>query len=116
MSGSVINLICVAEGTPTPTVTWLKNLMPLPSDPRYQVTSVGGVGMLSISQAWVLDEGEYNCEVSISNYSFWSMDKATVTVTYGTYHENIVSYLLLINPVFSLCNFLMNGLLLINTL
>ena len=64
--------------------------MPLPSDPRYQVTSVGGVGTLTVSQAWVLDNGEYTCEVSILNYSFWSMDKATVTVTIGMYHENIV--------------------------
>lgn len=62
--GSSPSLLCVAEGSPTPTVTWIRNLMPLNVDPRYLVVSEGGRGVLSIRNATVFDQGQYSCVAS----------------------------------------------------
>ena len=59
--GSSPSLMCVAEGTPTPTITWLKNLLPLTPDPRLVVVSEEGMGVLLIKNATLLDEGQYSC-------------------------------------------------------
>ncbi len=59
--GSTPSFVCVAEGSPTPTVTWLRNLRPLTADPRYTMASEGGRGVLLITNATVFDQGEYSC-------------------------------------------------------
>ena len=65
-AGSIATLLCTAEGYPTPTITWLRNLREIEVNPRYIITSNDGMGVLTISDVTVFDEGEYSCVVTQS--------------------------------------------------
>ena len=64
LDGSTASFLCVAEGTPTPTITWLKNFEELDADPRYTMISRNGTGILLVKNATVFDQGQYSCMAS----------------------------------------------------
>ena len=64
--GENITLSCETRGYPPPFITWLHNLGPLYSNPRYTVMSYYGYGILHIAEAKVSDAGLYYCVV-VSN-------------------------------------------------
>ena len=62
LAGQSVELPCTAGGYPTPTVRWLKDGRPLPSDAR-RVRRLTG---LTISGLRSDDSGSYACEVTNS--------------------------------------------------
>ncbi|XP_069798458.1 hemicentin-1 [Narcine bancroftii] len=59
VKGSPASLTCITDGTPTPTLAWLKETQPLKLGPHMRV---GNQGMLlQISAADVNDSGKYAC-------------------------------------------------------
>lgn len=56
--GKTMVLHCAAVGVPTPTISWLKNNIPLQNSNRITVTSGGA---LIIKSAVPQDVGEYLC-------------------------------------------------------
>ncbi|XP_034745933.1 Down syndrome cell adhesion molecule-like protein 1 homolog isoform X1 [Etheostoma cragini] len=61
-AGQSIELPCIAGGYPSPTVRWLKDGRPLPSDARWTRRLTG----LTISDLKQEDSGSYACEVTNS--------------------------------------------------
>lgn len=61
-AGQSIELPCIAGGYPNPTVRWLKDGRPLPSDARWTRRLTG----LTISDLRQEDSGSYACEVTNS--------------------------------------------------
>lgn len=61
-AGQSIELPCIAGGYPSPTVRWLKDGRPLPSDARWTRRLTG----LTISDLRQEDSGSYACEVTNS--------------------------------------------------
>uniref|UniRef100_A0A8C6NYE0 DS cell adhesion molecule like 1 n=1 Tax=Nothobranchius furzeri TaxID=105023 RepID=A0A8C6NYE0_NOTFU len=61
-AGQSIDLPCIAGGYPSPTVRWLKDGRPLPSDARWTRRLTG----LTISDLRQEDSGSYACEVTNS--------------------------------------------------
>ncbi|XP_053298089.1 LOW QUALITY PROTEIN: cell adhesion molecule DSCAML1-like [Pleuronectes platessa] len=61
-AGQSIELPCTAGGYPSPTVRWLKDGRPLPSDARWTRRLTG----LTISDLRLEDSGSYACEVTNS--------------------------------------------------
>uniref|UniRef100_A0A8C9R6U4 Hemicentin-1 n=1 Tax=Scleropages formosus TaxID=113540 RepID=A0A8C9R6U4_SCLFO len=59
---SSISIECVATGTPTPQLNWLKNGLPLPITSQIRLLSAGQV--LRITRAQVPDGGAYTCVAS----------------------------------------------------
>ncbi|XP_053737549.1 hemicentin-1 isoform X1 [Synchiropus splendidus] len=59
---SSVNIECVATGSPTPQLNWLKNGLPLPVSSHVRLLSAGQV--LRISRAQVSDGGTYTCVAS----------------------------------------------------
>jgi len=62
LAGQSVELPCAAGGYPTPTVRWLKDGRPLPSDARWTRRLTG----LTISGLRSDDSGSYACEVTNS--------------------------------------------------
>uniref|UniRef100_UPI0035900F1F hemicentin-1 n=1 Tax=Myxine glutinosa TaxID=7769 RepID=UPI0035900F1F len=62
VTGDPIELECIANGVPPPTLTWLKNGRPLPRAKRLQVVKEGQ--QLHIATAQVEDNGRYTCLAS----------------------------------------------------
>lgn len=60
--GHSVELPCVASGYPNPTIRWLKDGRPLPSDSRWTRRITG----LTISDLRLEDSGNYICEVTNS--------------------------------------------------
>uniref|UniRef100_A0A6Q2Y8Y5 Down syndrome cell adhesion molecule like 1 n=1 Tax=Esox lucius TaxID=8010 RepID=A0A6Q2Y8Y5_ESOLU len=60
--GQSVELPCMAAGYPSPTVRWLKDGRPLPSDARWTRRLTG----LTISDLRLEDSGSYACEVTNS--------------------------------------------------
>ena len=60
--GHSIELPCIASGYPNPTIRWLKDGRPLPSDSRWTRRITG----LTIAELRVEDSGNYICEVTNS--------------------------------------------------
>ena len=75
-----ITLNCVAEGSPTPFILWLKDSQPILTDSRISTASVNGSGVLVIRNASVTDEGIYSCLVEGSFYSFVATNTSNITV------------------------------------
>lgn len=61
-AGQSVELPCIAGGYPNPTVRWLKDGRPLPSDARWTRRLTG----LTISDLRQEDSGSYACEVTNS--------------------------------------------------
>lgn len=61
-AGQSVELPCIAGGYPSPTVRWLKDGRPLPSDARWTRRLSG----LTISDLRQEDSGSYACEVTNS--------------------------------------------------
>ena len=63
--GTNVTLQCSVLGasSPSPYVTWFKNLALLEPDYRYVVTSTNGQGSLVISDVTTNDAGQYSCVV-----------------------------------------------------
>ncbi|XP_070688049.1 hemicentin-1 [Pempheris klunzingeri] len=57
--GNLASLLCVADGTPTPTVSWLKDGVTLISDPHLKFLNLNTT--VQIIQAQVKDTGRYTC-------------------------------------------------------
>ncbi|XP_051232997.1 hemicentin-1 isoform X2 [Dicentrarchus labrax] len=57
--GNLASLLCVADGTPTPTVSWLKDGMTLIPDPHLKFLNLNTT--VKIIQAQVNDTGRYTC-------------------------------------------------------
>ncbi|XP_077463990.1 hemicentin-1 [Stigmatopora argus] len=57
--GSLTSLLCVADGTPAPTVTWLKEGVHLSSDTQLRLLNQNTT--MQIVQAQVSDTGHYTC-------------------------------------------------------
>lgn len=60
--GHSVELPCIASGYPNPTIRWLKDGRPLPSDSRWTRRITG----LTISDLRLEDSGNYICEVTNS--------------------------------------------------
>lgn len=60
--GHSVELPCIASGYPNPTIRWLKDGRPLPSDSRWTRRITG----LTIADLRVEDSGNYICEVTNS--------------------------------------------------
>ncbi|XP_067878217.1 peroxidasin homolog isoform X1 [Heterodontus francisci] len=57
--GESVTLECSATGNPQPRITWMRSDgSPLPRDPRYTITSSGGLYIQNVVQA---DGGQYTC-------------------------------------------------------
>jgi hemicentin len=52
---------CVATGLPKPTVEWVRDMTPLPDDPRYYTAKDGSLVILDVN---VFDRGEFICVAS----------------------------------------------------
>uniref|UniRef100_UPI00398F47F3 peroxidasin homolog isoform X2 n=1 Tax=Pristiophorus japonicus TaxID=55135 RepID=UPI00398F47F3 len=60
--GESVTLECSATGNPQPRITWLRSDgSPLPRDPRYTITSSGGLYIQNVEQA---DGGQYTCHAN----------------------------------------------------
>lgn len=57
--GNVVSLLCVADGTPTPTVSWLREGQPLSPAPNLRFLNLDM--SMQIPQAHVNDTGRYTC-------------------------------------------------------
>lgn len=57
--GNLASLLCVADGTPTPTVSWLKEGETLIPDPHLKFMNLNT--SVQIVQARVNDTGRYTC-------------------------------------------------------
>lgn len=57
--GSLVSLLCVADGTPTPTVSWLKEGETLSPNPHLKFQNLNTT--MQIIQAQVNDTGRYTC-------------------------------------------------------
>lgn len=57
--GSLASLLCVADGTPTPTLSWIKDGVTLIPDRHVFLLNLNTT--LQISQAKVNDTGRYTC-------------------------------------------------------
>ncbi|XP_038571299.1 hemicentin-1 isoform X3 [Micropterus salmoides] len=57
--GNLASLLCIADGTPTPTVSWLKEGVTLIPDPHLQFLNLNTT--VQIRQAQVNDTGRYTC-------------------------------------------------------
>ncbi|XP_053378005.1 muscle M-line assembly protein unc-89-like isoform X1 [Mercenaria mercenaria] len=60
-AGQTATINCVAKGTPTPSLSWLKDGIMLASEGRVSVDSDEGKGMLTITDTTVDDTGVYIC-------------------------------------------------------
>ncbi|XP_032877568.1 peroxidasin homolog isoform X1 [Amblyraja radiata] len=57
--GESVTLECSATGNPQPRITWMRSDgSPLPNDPRYTITSSGGLYIQTVEQT---DGGQYTC-------------------------------------------------------
>lgn len=56
---NMVSLLCVADGTPTPTVSWLKEGSPLVPGPHLKFLNLNT--SVQITQAQVNDTGRYTC-------------------------------------------------------
>ena len=79
-AGSIATLLCTADGYPTPTITWLRNLREIEVNPRYLITSNNGMGVLYINNVTVFDEGEYSCVVTQSLKTTVVLQSTNLTV------------------------------------
>lgn len=61
--GDSLTLDCETTGNPSPTITWLRDSEPLPSNSRI---SVSPEGLLSFTSLYFSDEGSYTCIVNNS--------------------------------------------------
>uniref|UniRef100_A0AAR2KQZ6 Hemicentin 1 n=1 Tax=Pygocentrus nattereri TaxID=42514 RepID=A0AAR2KQZ6_PYGNA len=59
---SSVNIECMASGSPTPQLNWLKNGLPLPVSAHLRLLSAGQI--LRIARVQVSDEGTYTCVAS----------------------------------------------------
>ncbi|ETE56194.1 hypothetical protein L345_18095, partial [Ophiophagus hannah] len=60
--GESVTLECGVSGHPPPHVVWmLSSGLPLPQNPRFNITSSGG---LYIQNVTLSDEGKYSCKAS----------------------------------------------------
>ncbi|XP_072417108.1 peroxidasin homolog isoform X3 [Chiloscyllium punctatum] len=60
--GESVTLECSATGNPQPRITWMRSDgSPLPHDPRYTITSSGGLYIQNVVQA---DGGQYTCHAN----------------------------------------------------
>ena len=75
--GNTASLLCQIQGYPNPTITWLKNDMPVPSS-KY-TTDSSGLTILTIENATVLDNGKYQCK-GVNNLGKASSPAALITV------------------------------------
>uniref|UniRef100_A0A671W9G0 Hemicentin 1 n=1 Tax=Sparus aurata TaxID=8175 RepID=A0A671W9G0_SPAAU len=57
--GNLASLLCIADGTPTPTVSWLKEGVTLTPDPHLKLLNLNTT--VQIIQAQVNDTGRYTC-------------------------------------------------------
>ncbi|KAM8746417.1 hemicentin-1 isoform 1-T1 [Acanthopagrus schlegelii] len=57
--GNLASLLCIADGTPTPTVSWLKKGVTLTPDPHLKLLNLNTT--VQIIQAQVNDTGRYTC-------------------------------------------------------
>lgn len=57
--GNLVSLLCVADGTPTPTVSWLKEGMTLTPNPHLKFLNLNTT--VQIIQSQVNDTGRYTC-------------------------------------------------------
>lgn len=57
--GNLASLLCIADGTPAPTVSWLKDGVTLISDPHLKFLNLNTT--VQIIQAQVNDTGRYTC-------------------------------------------------------
>lgn len=65
--GESVTLECGVSGHPHPHISWtLGTGSPLPQDPRFTITSSGG---LFIQNVTFSDQGQYNCNASNSEGS-----------------------------------------------
>ncbi|XP_040895666.1 hemicentin-1 [Toxotes jaculatrix] len=57
--GNTVSLLCIADGTPTPNVSWIKGGATLVPDPHLRFLNLNTT--VQIIQAWVNDTGRYTC-------------------------------------------------------
>lgn len=57
--GNLASLLCIADGSPTPTISWLRDGETLTADHR--ISLLGFNTTLQFSQTQVNDTGRYSC-------------------------------------------------------
>ncbi|KAL0164834.1 hypothetical protein M9458_040587, partial [Cirrhinus mrigala] len=68
--GHAIDLPCVVQGVPDPSVSWLKDGTALLDGSQYKISDEG----LTLNQVGLMDEGVYTCVAS----NIAGQDKATI--------------------------------------
>lgn len=68
--GHAIDLPCVAQGVPEPSVSWLKDGSSLLDGSQYRISD----GALTLNQVGLMDEGIYTCVAS----NIAGQDEATI--------------------------------------
>jgi len=83
-SGGNITLSCGSMGYPTAFVSWERNLVPVPRNPRYSLSSSDGHAVLHIREVGLEDAGTYYCKVVSALYgSYLVEDSVLVQVVDG---------------------------------
>ena len=72
---TTVLLECNAVGTPTPTISWFKDSVPLPSS-SYPRTSIAPNNSIIVTSVMMIDEGVYVCQASNTG----GTESATVTL------------------------------------
>ncbi|XP_054159296.1 basement membrane-specific heparan sulfate proteoglycan core protein-like isoform X2 [Oppia nitens] len=78
--GQTVNISCKAIGTPTPLISWRFNWNHIPHPPRVTVTSVDGIGTVTIHEAKLSDQGAWSCEAINTKDSVLAAHDALLTV------------------------------------
>jgi basement membrane-specific heparan sulfate proteoglycan core protein len=80
-----VTIQCRAVGTPTPLISWRLNWNHIPLPPRVTVTSVDGLGSVTIRDVKSSDQGAWSCEAINSKDSVLAAHDALLVVKSMTF-------------------------------
>jgi hypothetical protein len=81
--GGTLHIECEATGFPHPYINWRLNWGHVCEEPRCFSTQDQGKGVLTVTDAELLDSGAYSCEALNSKGRVFAVPDAIVTVTDG---------------------------------
>ncbi|XP_036068750.1 basement membrane-specific heparan sulfate proteoglycan core protein isoform X6 [Oryzias melastigma] len=78
--GSTVTFTCLADGVPTPMITWRLNWGSIPASSRINMTSKNGFGTLTIHDVKESDQGVYTCEAINARGLVFGVPDGTLTL------------------------------------